>query len=60
MGTGGGAGGYPFGTPIANSEVRITGVNGVLRLTLADGSYSWKFIPVAGQTATDSGTGTCH
>jgi len=60
VGTGGGASAYPFGTPIANSEVRITGVNGVLKLTLADGSYSWQFIPVAGQTATDSGSGTCH
>ncbi|OLC73489.1 MAG: hypothetical protein AUH78_13770 [Gemmatimonadetes bacterium 13_1_40CM_4_69_8] len=60
VGTGGGSGAYPFGTPIANSEVRITGVNGVLKLTLGDGSYSWQFIPVAGQTATDSGSGTCH
>ena len=60
VGTGGGSGAYPFGTPIANSEVRITGVNGVLKLTLGDGTYAWQFIPVAGQTATDSGSGTCH
>ncbi len=60
VGTGGGAGAYPFGTPIANSEVRLTGVNGVLKLTLGDGTYAWQFIPVAGQTATDSGSGTCH
>jgi len=45
---------------IANSEVRISGVYGVLRLTLADGSYSWQFVPVAGQTASDSGSGSCH
>ncbi|HEY6207486.1 MAG TPA: PKD domain-containing protein, partial [Gemmatimonadales bacterium] len=60
VGTGGQGEFYGFGTPIANSEVRITGVSGVLRLTLADGTYSWKFIPIAGQTATDAGSGTCH
>jgi acid phosphatase type 7 len=60
VGTGGGAGGYPFGTPLANSEVRLTGTNGVLRLTLGAGTYAWQFIPVAGKTATDAGTGSCH
>jgi hypothetical protein len=35
-------------------------VFGLLKLTLAEGSYSWEFVPVAGQNATDSGTGTCH
>jgi len=49
-----------FGTPIANSEVRATNLFGVLKLTLADGSYSWQFIPIAGQTFTDTGSGTCH
>src|SRR6266568_4496199 len=49
-----------FGTPIANSEVRATNLFGVLKLTLADGSYSWQFIPIAGQTFTDSGSGSCH
>jgi PKD repeat protein len=44
----------------ANSEVRISGVYGVLQLTLYDGSYSWQFVPVAGQTATDSGSGSCR
>jgi len=56
----GGHGIDAVGTPIANSEVRISGTYGVLRLTLSDGSYSWQFVPVAGQTATDSGSGTCH
>jgi hypothetical protein len=32
----------------------------VLKLTLNAGSYAWKFLPIAGQTFTDSGTGTCH
>ncbi len=44
----------------ANSEVRISGVYGVLKLTLYDGSYSWQFVPVAGQTASDAGSGSCH
>ena len=44
----------------ANSEVRISGVYGVLQLTLGDGSYSWRFVPVAGQSATDTGSGSCH
>src|SRR5207244_6793938 len=43
-----------------NSQVRISGVYGVLKLTLSSTAYSWQFIPVAGQTATDSGTTTCH
>ena len=60
VGTGGGSGPYPFGTPLANSEVRITGTNGVLRLTLGAGTYAWQFIPVAGKTATDAGSGSCH
>jgi Ca2+-binding RTX toxin-like protein len=33
---------------------------GVLKLTLSDGSYDWQFIPVAGQSFTDSGSGQCH
>jgi len=45
---------------IPNSEVRINGVYGVLKLTLSDGSYAWQFVPVAGQTATDAGSGNCH
>jgi len=55
----GGASGYPFGTPIANSEVRSTGTFGVLKLTLADSSYAWEFVPVAGKTFRDTGTGNC-
>jgi hypothetical protein len=43
-----------------NSEVNISEVFGVLKLTLGDGTYSWEFIPVAGQTATDSGSASCH
>lgn len=56
----GGVGHYGFGTSIANSLVRNATTFGVLRLALSAGSWSYSFIPVAGQTFTDSGTGTCH
>jgi hypothetical protein len=55
----GGAGSYSFSTPLVNSEVRNSGTQGVLKLTLSDGSYSWQFIPVAGKSFTDSGSGSC-
>ena len=60
VGTGGGGLDAANGNITANSEVQISGVYGVLKLTLGDGSYSWQFIPVAGQSGTDSGSGTCH
>jgi acid phosphatase type 7 len=37
-----------------------TGTSGVLKLTLSAGSYSWEFVPIAGQTFTDSDTEECH
>jgi hypothetical protein len=33
---------------------------GILQLTLRATDYDWKFIPIAGQTFTDAGTGACH
>ncbi len=56
----GGAKHYPFGTPIANSEVRDGDTWGVLKLTLSPDAYSWQFIPVSGGSLRDSGSGTCH
>ena len=50
----------PFGETKANSEVRDASAFGVLKLTLKSGSYEWQFIPEAGKTFTDSGSGTCH
>lgn len=50
---------YSFGAPIANSAVRNSETYGVLKLTLHPGSYSWEFIPVAGETFTNSGTAPC-
>ena len=43
-----------------NSQVRNNTTYGVMRLTLGAGTYSWQFVPVAGRTFTDSGTGSCH
>jgi hypothetical protein len=43
-----------------NSEVRNAQAFGVLKLTLHPDSYDWEFVPVAGQTFTDSGSGACH
>jgi len=60
VGTGGEGQDLPNTLIIPNSEVNISGVSGVLKLTLGDGSYAWQFIPVAGQTGTDSGSGSCH
>ena len=50
----------PTGLPRTGSEVRNSETHGVLELTLRHDSYEWEFVPVAGQTFTDSGTGTCH
>jgi len=58
-GTGGASHGYPFGTPIANSEVRNDNTWGVLKLTLHPTSYDWQFVPIPGSTFTDSGSDTC-
>jgi calcineurin-like phosphoesterase family protein len=56
----GGKSHYGFGRPLPNSEARDNTSYGVLKLTLNRGSYSWAFIPSAGQSFTDSGSGTCH
>ena len=56
----GGAGLYGFGSIRSTSEVRNSSTYGVLKLTLNSTSYSWKFLPVAGKTFTDSGTTSCR
>ena len=48
------------GAPLPNSEVFNGTTYGVLKLTLGSGTYTWEFVPIAGQTFTDSGSGTCH
>jgi hypothetical protein len=56
----GGAEHRAFSATIANSQVRIANVWGIMKFTLHPTGYDWKFIPVAGQTATDSGSASCH
>ncbi|HYL64943.1 MAG TPA: metallophosphoesterase [Candidatus Methylomirabilis sp.] len=50
----------PFGDPKPNSEVRDATAFGVLKLTLRAHSYDWQFLPEAGKSFTDSGSGACH
>ena len=56
----GGAGLYGFGSTRSASEVRNSSTHGVLKLTLTSTGYSWRFVPVAGKSFTDSGTTSCH
>jgi calcineurin-like phosphoesterase family protein len=49
-----------FVAPHANSEVRNADGFGVLKLTLRPSGYDWQFIPEAGKSFTDSGSGNCH
>jgi acid phosphatase type 7 len=60
VGTGGKNSHRTFSSPKANSEVRQADTFGVLKLTLRSTSYDWEFVPEAGRTFTDSGSGTCH
>jgi hypothetical protein len=59
VGTGGG-GLRSFSTIRANSEARRAGVFGVLKLELKTTGYTWRFVPVAGSTWTDTGSASCH
>jgi hypothetical protein len=56
----GGASHYSFGTIQPNSQARNSDTYGVLKFTLHANSYDWQFVPEAGRTYADSGTGTCH
>jgi hypothetical protein len=49
-----------FGTVQPNSQARSHTSFGVLKLTLRPDGYDWRFVPAAGSTFTDSGSGTCH
>jgi hypothetical protein len=55
----GGASLRPFHTIAANSEFRLAGTYGVLRLTLHPANYDWEFLP-AGGTVADAGSAPCH
>ena len=54
----------PLSTPTVTithplSEYR-SGGNGVLKLTLGDGVYSWQFVNTTNSQIQDSGSGVCH
>ncbi|WP_157740377.1 hypothetical protein [Micromonospora auratinigra] len=49
-----------FPEPAANSQVKNGTTFGALKLTLSSNGYTWQFLPVAGGTFTDSGSGSCH
>lgn len=55
----GGRGLYGLGTE-PNLEAANNTSWGVLRMTLRDGAYEWRFMPIAGQSYTDSGSSSCH
>jgi hypothetical protein len=60
VGSGGKNSHRSFATPKPNSEVRDAETFGVLKLTLHSSSYDWEFVPQAGKSFNDSGSGTCH
>lgn len=60
VGTGGKNSHRTMGAVKANSEVRNDDTFGVLKLTLHAASYDWEFVPEAGKTFRDSGSGVCH
>ncbi len=59
VGTGGEAH-HGLSTPLPTSEVRNDTTFGIFKLTLHATTYDWVFLPIAGSTFTDSGTGTVH
>ena len=57
-----GTGGAPhvsFGATAANSEVRIGGRWGVLKLTLRATGYTWQMLTIEGDVV-DQGSAPCH
>jgi len=60
VGSGGKNSHRKMGAAKANSEVRNDDTFGVLKLTLHATGYDWEFVPEAGKTFTDTGSGSCH
>jgi acid phosphatase type 7 len=60
VGSGGKNSHRTFGRSKPNSESRNADTFGVLKLTLHPKGYDWEFVPQAGKTFTDSGSGVCH
>jgi hypothetical protein len=51
---------YQFGTIQPNSAARTTNIYGVLKMSLHSHGWDWQFLPEAGRTFSDTGSGTCH
>jgi Calcineurin-like phosphoesterase len=51
---------YEFPNILPTSRVRDNTSAGVIELTLSPGSWTSRFIPIAGQTFTDTASGNCH
>ena len=60
VGTGGASLQSCPGTPLATSDACNSSTYGVMKFTLHATSYDWQFLPIAGSTFTDSGTGSVH
>jgi acid phosphatase type 7 len=60
VGSGGKNSHRSFGTTKPNSEARNDDTFGVLKLTLHSSGYDWEFVPQAGKSFHDSGSGVCH
>ncbi|MDQ4018506.1 MAG: Ig-like domain-containing protein [Actinomycetota bacterium] len=60
VGTGGFGHAPVTAVPLPTSEAVSSGTFGVLKLTLRERGYDWVFLPEAGRTFTDAGSGTCH
>jgi len=56
----GGKSEFAFGSTLLPNSMVHADTLGVLKLTLHPSSYDWQFVPAAGQTFTDAGTGLCH
>jgi len=60
VGTGGGNLRSFANDPLPTTEARQDDTWGVLKLDLKPSAYDWEFLPVAGSSFSDSGTGSCH
>ena len=56
----GGRSHYPVFRRLPQSVAMNDDTFGVLRLRLRTGAYDWRFLPVAGSSYTDAGTGRCR
>ena len=56
----GGEGHHSFATILSTSIVRNNTSFGIFKLTLHATTYDWVFLPIAGSTFTDAGSGSVH